>query len=461
MNNHIHQGRTSIVCLTMFMGLVWGWGPGCGSNSPKGDTGPDKPVGDGTTPDKNNGPDDNGAPAEKPAIQARGEGSSEADAYADALAGLESQLYGSDAWAQVLDLEIHDRQGDPFEATSDAGLTRVTIGLGRERVAEILGALEDSPWSPSAPAPLAEVISKAATTHVAALACQRRQVLLKETCEAPEVNEADDALQALAGTIRLRSYYTGGVPVTSDNRPLRPIVVVAEHRSGGSLWQPLPGLPVVLRPGNQPDALDAFSSPADGVTDQNGQVRFEFSDRASWPAGVQVEVDRGSLLGPLAGTWSVKNVALAGREIAVGRWSLVATEKVQGKATNQRVFTTNARRVLGRSTVLSNALADELASASPEALAGRLPAMADEQAGRIDVLFVADVDSDYAGRLSTSRVWYEARASVRVYNAWTGKLITTEEHSLKESGVGDSRADQAARTKLAEEMAGKLLQVSP
>lgn len=453
MKTPIHAKLFAAACFAVLLGLA------CGGNPPRSDTGPKKPVGEKTTPPRDD------EPAAKPAIQARGEGSSEADAYADALTGLESQLYGSNLWAEALDVPIHDRQRDPFEATTESGLTRVTLGLTRERVAEALGRLEEKPWSPLAPEPLSEVISRAAGVHIAALVCQRRQALLQEPCEPPEVDPIaaiDEELRALAESIRLRSFYAGGVPVNGDNRPLRPVIVVVEHRSGGSLWLPLPGLQVALRPGEDsgPGALDAFTSDATSSTDPKGQARFEFSGTATWPAGVRVEIAHRALLGPLADIWPVKGITLAGREIAIGRWSLIATERVQGEATNQRAFTTNARRILGKSVVLPGDLAAELASASPEALAGKLPALADEQEGRIDVLFVADIDSDYAGRLSTSRVWYEARGKIRVYNAWTGELITTVEHTVKESGVGEPRADRAARSKLAEALAGKLLEVS-
>ena len=106
-------------------------------------------------------------------------------------------------------------------------------------------------------------------------------------------------------------------------------------------------------------------------------------------------------------------------------------------------------------------LARKLASASPEALAGNLPELADAWQGQVDVLIVADIDSDYASRAGTHRRWYEASGRVKTFDVWTGKELSTYEDTVTASGIGESRADRAARIRLADALAARLLAARP
>jgi hypothetical protein len=95
-------------------------------------------------------------------------------------------------------------------------------------------------------------------------------------------------------------------------------------------------------------------------------------------------------------------------------------------------------------------------TARPGALPGLLGDMADAWAGRVDRVVVIEVDSEYASRMGSRRVWYEARARGQVYDVWTGKQVAAVSETVTESGVGDDRADRAARARLADKVAETL-----
>jgi hypothetical protein len=55
--------------------------------------------------------------------------------------------------------------------------------------------------------------------------------------------------------------------------------------------------------------------------------------------------------------------------------------------------------------------------------------------------------------MSDTRVWYDAQGKLSAYNAWTGAVVATIETSVTASGVGDRRAEAAAREQLATALA--------
>jgi hypothetical protein len=61
---------------------------------------------------------------------------------------------------------------------------------------------------------------------------------------------------------------------------------------------------------------------------------------------------------------------------------------------------------------------------------------------------VMDVDSEFASRMGAQRVWFEARGRATAFSAWTGRALGRVEAAVTESGVGEARADRAAREEL-------------
>ncbi|MEM9492060.1 MAG: hypothetical protein AAGC55_23135, partial [Myxococcota bacterium] len=385
-------------------------------------------------------------------VSAEAVGATRDEAYAAAHDALAAELYGSPAWAEAMAgmaIPVHDRERDiiRFE-DGDDGQVRAVLGLRRDRVAEALAAAADKPWSPRAPAPLAEVLVRAAAQHWAHVVCLRRRALLEDPCQPVALDEVAAEVAAVAARVRLRSAYFGGLPVTGDGRSLRPVTVVAELSVGGGA-RALEGLPLSVERGaaDRPEAQPDESASA--VTEANGLARFPDTLGAEWSAGGRVVVDRQALLGPVAELWPDTAVAVPGRSVGKRRWLLYSIERVQGRPASARIFASTMYKAYpargaepaypaGRSSLadLHGRSAAEIATA----LGQRLPSLADRWQGAVDIAVVAEVDSDFVRRMGAHRMWYEARARAVVYDVWTGRPLTTIEESIEASGVGDSRA---------------------
>lgn len=380
------------------------------------------------------------------------------EAYSAAVAELVTAVYGPERWVVDLGLPLHDAARDPVEeSVAEDGRVTVTVGLGQERIAEVLTRLAAQPWQTSLPAILAEPIRESYQVYVERLVCQRRHELLGEDCEPPDVADIEVRLRHVAGAIELRPLYEGGVPTDASGRPLRPLRVIAEHVAGDGTRTPLAGMPMVAVQPEGTSALEALQA----VSDQAGVVSFSFFADAQWPRGLRVALDRETLLGPLAAMWPVHEIEVATRVVEHSRWSALVVERVQGRLVRDGLFLATLDQVLrdsGRQgvTAVPDGGDSALATASAQQRAAMLPELADEWRGRVDRLVIVEVDSEYASRMGTHRVWYEARGHVHVYDVWTGKRLATLKESVTAAGVGDARADRAARAALAAKLADTL-----
>jgi hypothetical protein len=403
-----------------------------------------------------------GSPMQSAAVQASGTGVTEDEAYAQALAMLEVEVYGDDPWARDSGLAVHDPERDLIHQEAAGGRVRVLLGLEPERVDGLLQELASQPLPPSVPEALSEALSSPHGMHMEALACQRRLELLDEPCEAPRREDIAAQLQALAREIRLRPRLAGGIPLDADNRPLRPLEIVVERVSPRGAIAPLAGVPVMVV---QPDGEDAVGA-AQVRTDATGVARFALPDGEPWPGGIRVALDVEAFLGPLAAMWPQTELTPTARTASAKRWSVVVTERVQGNQAREPIFAASLDRAIRAGggdpmVALPVDAMRKITTATPSTLPRVLPALADELQGRVDVLVIAELDSEYASRMGAYRVWYEARGRVQVYDVWTGKRLAELQDSVTATGVGDERADQAARGQLAEKLAIELAKVPP
>jgi hypothetical protein len=405
-----------------------------------------------------------GSPLQGAVVEASGTGATADEAYAQALAMLEHEVYGDDSWARDLGLAVHERDRDLLhQEQADGGRVRVLVGLERERLDGLLQELASQPVPAAVPAALTEALAAPHGMYMEALACARRDALLGDPCEAaPRPEDIAAELRSLAAELRLRERLAGGIPLDGESRPLRPLEVVVERVSSRGAITPLPGVPVMIV---QPDGVDAVVA-LQARTDQAGVARFELRAGEPWPGGIQVALDVESFLGPLAEMWSQNPLSPATRPASVKRWSVVVTERVQGNQAREPIFAASLDRAVraggGEPMVaLPVEATRKIAAATPSTLPRVLPALADELQGRLDVLVIAELDSEYASRMGAYRVWYEARGRVHVFDVWTGKRLAEMQDAVTATGVGDERADQAARAQLAEKLAEKLAQVPP
>ena len=431
---------------------------------------PSRPDGNTSNGQATNGqePDGQETPGEESplptaVVQASGTGASEAEAYEQALTMLETEVYGDDPWARDSGLAVHDPDRDLIHREEAPGRrVRVLLGLERERVDGLLQELASQQLPPSVPAALSEVLASPHGMHMEALACERRQELLDEPCEAPRREDIAAELQALAREIRLRTRLTGGIPLDAENRPLRPLEVVVERVSARGTIAPLAGVPVRIV---QPDGEDAADAPR-ARTDATGVARLSLPEGEPWPGGIRVAVDVEAFLGPLAELWPQAALTPTARIASSKRWSVVVTERVQGNQAREPIFAASLDRAMRAGggdpmVALPVDATRKITTATPATLPRVLPALADELQGRLDVLVIAELDSEYASRMGAYRVWYEARGRVQVYDVWTGKRLAELQDAVTATGVGDERADQAARTQLAEKLATEIAKVPP
>jgi hypothetical protein len=54
-------------------------------------------------------------------------------------------------------------------------------------------------------------------------------------------------------------------------------------------------------------------------------------------------------------------------------------------------------------------------------------------------------------------MWYEARGRVEVFDAWTGRQLTTIEDTITAADVGNERANAAAQEQLAARLVNQIL----
>ena len=430
--------------------------PACGGKQKPGSKLPDDKRETKVDPDREPKPVETAPP--ELAVSAEGQGETREVAYRAAVDKLALDLLGPRGAAIVTHagVSVHDPAVDYATPAEVEG--PVTVGLQKERVIELLSRLEEREWKWSAPAFLEEALARATRAQMAFLLCERRRALLPEaTCEPMEPEPIVEEAKALVDSIRVRPYYVDGVPLAPSGAPIRPLVVVAEYRAGSD-YQPAPGLSVI--PGPSVDA--ALFSNTRVVSDDKGIARFDFVTGANWPeSGLQLALDLAPVLGPWAEVWQKQPVEVAGRKIGMQRWTLVSTEQVGGQLTDELTFADALAKAVtkrgGKPPVrIKSHVAKRLGQAPAAELAKELPRFADIWDGDIDVVLVSETSSRFASRGGTHRVWFEAKAKITLYSAWTGKELQVLEDKTTASGVGEARADRAARKEVAEKLAAKL-----
>jgi hypothetical protein len=386
-------------------------------------------------------------------LEASGRGASEDEAYVVARLELAKALLGDPAWLEVVPLEIHDRGTDPFSAqTQDDGMWHVRVGLTRARVATILSAFTETQLRVDGPAAWRETLTTFFLAHVAATACERRQDLFGSDCEATDTAEADAALAELASGLSLVPAHLGGVPLDLEQRPLRaPGAYV--------LWRGVPakGVPLVAR---WPEETEAEAML--GRSDARGHAGFERSGEHPFAGAASIAVDARALLGPLSGRFPEVSVSVVGRATDLRRWGAVVVERGRDAATpSGPVLEGLSEQLRGRGVGKPVAIPEKhqrvIARDKAKGLGDHMTTMADALGGRVDVVFVVEVDSRFASRMGGGRVWYEARGTLDAYDTWSGRLLASLQTSAKASGLGNERADEASRRALGEALADLVL----
>jgi len=402
--------------------LAFGCGPKGGTVTPT-DADPPPP----------RGPTHQATEAASAWLSVRGEGRDREEAALDAERELAARLLGDPAWLNLYPVQLHDPEHDVGPVVSEAaGAVSVSLGLSRARAAAVMSQLEMSTPELGGPPAWRDVLYGFVAARGAAHVCERRRALFEASCEPGDLEESTIAIADLASTVSLVPTYRDGVPVDAEGRVLRaPSVFV--------LWNGVPvgDVPVMI----EGQRIDAH------VSDPAGRVALELAVGTRMASAARARIDADTLLGPLSSVWPEVVVGLAPRPITLTRWTVGVSPNTDREAGEdlQRAL---AKSGLGAPVEPDAKLIAAAAAAKSSDRSKALAAIADDARGAVDYVVLGDLQSAFASRMGGSRVWFEARGHLEVFEAWSGTSVVRVEAKERASGVGDARADEAARAKL-------------
>ncbi len=374
-----------------------------------------------------------------PALVAEASGETEERAVAAARLSLREQVLGP--WGRAAPVTLVDTAVITTEP-SDSGFTaRVALDDGQLRA--LVDSLPERLPRRTFGGAFADRVAPLQESAIANFVCERRRALLAD--ESCEVVDVEDQLRVAAEALRpltLEPFWAGGVPVDDEGRPLRKPAV--QLMLGPDPAGQLTGLPFLVTPVGEGEPVRVSVDPV-GVALVN----------ASPGEGLVATLDRASLVPPLDSLFPELRTALRPRRVSLRQWALVTGERTE-EAFSEALARSLRERGAGARRSLEADRGRALKAARGSRRVATLRALANEHRGELDVVLVARVESHFASRMGSRRTWYEARAEVDVYLAWTGESLGSFEAQGNESGIGDERAEAAARAKVAEDIAGQL-----
>lgn len=376
-------------------------------------------------------------PFAPPAVVAEATADTPELAVAAARLALRERVLG--AWGREAPITLVP--GAVAVESTEAGATARVV-LDEAGLLALLDGLDDRLPRPTFGGPFAESVAPLQEAAIANFVCTRRRALLDgQTCEIVDVEEqvrlAADALRSLT----LEPFWAGGVPVDAVGQPLRKPAL--QLSLGPEAASQLTGLPFLVTPVGEGESLRV------GV-DAAGVALVNMAPGE----GLVAILDRASLVPPLDAIFPELRTALRPRPVNLRQWALVA-EPSDGPFAEALGRALQDRGAEPRQS-LEAARGRALKAAQGSRREATLRSLANEHQGALDVVLVARVESHFASRMGSRRTWYEARAEVDAYLAWTGESLGSFEAQGNESGIGDARAEEAARVKVAEDIAGQL-----
>ncbi len=399
------------------------------------------------------------AGAETLAFSASATGPTEEQAYALARRRLLAALLGDDsqgtmaALSEPLSATLHVQGSDHLHFTRVDGGIQADVGLSRESLrsafSRLDAALAKAPASSGTHA-LAPAIQAWQWASLRRTSCLRQRQLVNDMpCEPVDTTPENQRLQKVLSEVRLRPVYAGGIPMKKQAW-LRPVAVLATL-AGEQNEQPLPDLPVRIQASDHSPAVLARTD-ASGIATR--PIPKGMPASTTWTA----TLDWDEMVGPGAKLAIPVSTSLQGRSIGFARSALV---HVQGKTPvleAGQALLAALKGPMAQLVELPDAEAKQLSQAGSEKMKDVAPKVAEHMRGALDTILVLDAESEFASRMGTQRVWYEARGTLRVFDAWTGEVVTEVSATVTEAGIGEERAESAAREALGRELAGKLKQ---
>ncbi|MBV1862685.1 MAG: hypothetical protein KUG77_29960 [Nannocystaceae bacterium] len=375
-----------------------------------------------------------------------GEGADEEAAYKSAQAELAEALLGDARWLTFTSATLHDRAQDPYQAVRTPGGWEVAIGLDEGRTATTLDAMTYAKPTFEGPKEWHDTLYQVLATHAAKLVCERRASLYAVACDASPTQEEDAQLKRLGEDLHLASVVTGGVPTDVDGVVLRPGSILVTWKGA-----PVEGLPLEIE---RPDgSRSGTQTNAAGVADLSVAVG------SKWPGAFVVRVDGGRMVGPLDSQSAWPSLEVEARTLDARRWALVFEDGMKADDPFAKELRAALREDLGDPVTLDRKAIKALRTVGPAERARVLAVLADAMGGALDVVVLVKAESRFASRAGGSRVWFEASSHVVVHEVWGAGELGRAKVEATASGVGDRRADHAARRELAEKASQRILGV--
>jgi len=253
-------------------------------------------------------------------------------------------------------------------------------------------------------------------------------------------------VETLLAAVHLRPVYAGGIPMKTQ-RWLRPLAVMATL-GAGEAERPLSDLPLRIQASDR-------SPPVVVRTDGSGVGTMPIPKATPATTRWTVTLALDEMLGP--GTkLACPTLTVQGRSTGLARASLVHVHGKKPAAETGRAVLEALKAHMTQPTEVPAAVARQLSEAGTGRMKEVAPQVAEQLRGAVDTILLLDAESEFASRMGTQRVWYEACGTLRVFDAWTGALLAEVSATVTEAGLGDDRAESAAQQALGRELAGKL-----
>lgn len=266
----------------------------------------------------------------------------------------------------------------------------------------------------------------------------------------------EDAAQknvvALAQRIRLASAHPFGLPTSPTGQPLAPLTVVATWLADDGEITPIAELPLAI------EADKGVVQAVAGYSQSNGAFSTHVFKKPE--KSLTVRVDAWELLRNQAALWPPITVTVALRALTPTSTRIAVAlnesgpESLVGSSLARAAIVANLReraRTVVEFSDSDNALVEDLPARAPN-----LWPKGHELDACPDVIAVGQADSEFINRMGARSVWHEARGTLVVYDAWTGKELGRLSETVQAVGVGDDNAAQKALAELGKTLAQKL-----
>lgn len=389
-------------------------------------------------------------------VRAAGVGGSEDEAYAAAQRALAEAILGDALWADRVELAVHRPGIDPQSSHATPEGFEVQVGLSRSQAAVVLSDFGNESPKVSGPEAWLDPMRAYLRAHLAVHACARRTELFGSECEASDTSEADAELMGLVSNVAVVSTYRDGVPVDAQGHALAaPSVFVS--------WA---GMPMADVP------LTVVAPPELGLTQTTIVSDASGVAVVDVPEGVRllplrIRLDGAALLGPHGDRVPATEVVVEPRAVGLKRWGLVVGK---GEKPNPTPPRDNARAQVvaqmesagyGGAVPLGEPVEIALLRATGPRRMHEAVALGELMAGNLDVVVIFTYDTRFASRMGGSRVWFQAQGAIEAVDVWTGKSLARVEGKVEADGVGERRADDAARRELSRTLMADLLEALP